>query len=46
MIQKDEGGSYEFVSENGYHYELVGDSLFAMMICGSRTRCLLRSRGR
>ena len=23
MIQKDEGGSYEFVSENGYHYELV-----------------------
>lgn len=23
MIQKDEGGSYEFVSENGYHYKLV-----------------------
>lgn len=23
MIQKDAGGSYEFVSENGYHYELV-----------------------
>lgn len=23
MIQKDEGGSYEFVSENDYHYKLV-----------------------
>ena len=23
MIQKNAGGSYEFVSENGYHYELV-----------------------